>query len=157
MSCNHCNAPAKVECSSCSIAFCGNDCSAADPTHRTCIKAAQYLRYRDGNYIFGTKDQFTLWRESQMVTDASGKVLFQISAGEAGKIFALLDLKAFHIRTEADQPQCCDIPYRVIEYGNDWVVNMNDVPTLAEALLRMYEDHNPKYQQSRMRVSSSMK
>lgn len=105
------------------------------------------MRYRDGNYIFGTKDQFTLWRDSQMITDASGKVLFQISAGETESIFALLNLKAFHKRTEADQPQCCDVPYRVIEYGGsgDWIANMNDVPELTNALYQTYQINKDRW------------
>lgn len=145
MLCNYCNAPAKVECSSCSVIFCGSDCSATDPTHKTCIKAAQYLRYVNTGYIFGTKNYFTLWRESQMVTDASGKILFQLSNDETEAIFKLLQLSAFHKRSDTDKPQCCDIPYRVIEYGGrgDWVANMDDVPALSEAMLRMYENHIP--------------
>lgn len=159
MLCNYCNAPAKVECSSCSVIFCGSNCSAIDPTHKTCVKAAQYLRYVDTNYIFGTKNYFTLWRESQMVTDASGKILFQLTVDETEVIFKLLQLNAFHKRSDTDKPQCCDIPYLVIEYGGrgDWVANMDDVPALAEALLRMYENHDSRFQQSRMRVRSSMK
>ena len=149
--------PVQVKCSSCDIMFCGADCSNADPKHAACIKTAQYLRYVDTNYIFGTRDYFTLWRESQIVTNSNGDVLFQLSKDETEKMFKLLNLSAFHKRTDADHAQCCDIPYRVIEYGNGQVADMTNVQELASALVGMYRRKTGFYQQSRMRVSSSMK
>lgn len=159
MSCNNCISQAQVRCSSCNALFCGAKCASTDPNHKSCLEAAQYLRYIDTGYIFGTKDYFTLWRESGMVTDAQGDVLFRIDAQETECIFALLDLHKFHKKDpEKDRPQCCDIPYRVIEYGGkgDWVVDMKDVPQLEEALVQMYRRNN-NIHQTRMRAPSSMK
>lgn len=156
MLCNKCDSQAQVRCSSCDIPFCGAKCASTDPDHKTCLKAAQYLRYIDTGYIFGTKDYFTLWRESGMVTDARGDVLFRIDLQETERIFALLDLHKFHKKDlEKDRPQCCDIPYRVIEYG-EWVADMKEIPKLEEALAQMYRQNNRTYQ-TRMRAPSSMK
>jgi hypothetical protein len=156
LSCNNCQSPAQVKCSSCNAPFCGDKCASIDAKHKSCIKAAQYLRYIDTNYIFGTKDYFTLWRESGIVSDAQGDVLFRIDTQETERIFKLLDLSMFHKRTEKDHAQCCDIPYRVIEYGGDWVADMKNVPDLAEALLKVYQRNNRIFQ-TRMRAPSSMK
>jgi hypothetical protein len=143
MQCKSCQVPTQLECASCGTAFCGKECSSTDPAHSSCIKAAQFLRYRDTNYISGTRHHFTLWKESHFVTDARGDVLFQLSPSESERVFKLLDLQKFHKHTEADRPQCCDIPYRVIEYGGrgDWVANMTEVPELSAALYQIYAQH----------------
>lgn len=167
MLCDSCQTnPISVECGyGCGKAYyCGQECANihhdihVGAAASGCVNAAQYLRYRDTNYIYGTREEFTVWRESQIVTDRKGEVLFQLSKEETEKLFNLLNLSAFHKRTDADRPQCCDIPYRVVEYGGDWVAPMNDVPELADALLQTLQSKTGSYQQTRMRApSSSMK
>lgn len=167
MLCDSCQThPISVECGyGCGKAYyCGQECANIhhDIHVAGCVVAAQYLRYRDTNYIYGTREEFTVWRESQIVTDRKGEVLFQLSKEETEKLFdSLLDLRAFHKRTDADHPQCCDIPYRVIEYGGgrggDWVAPMDGVPELADAMLQTLQSKTVSYQQTRMRAPSSMK
>ena len=159
MLCNNCQSQAFIECFLCNTPFCGNKCASTDLTHASCIKSAQYLSYIDTNYIFGTKDYFTLWKESNIVTNRKGDVLFRVNAQATQYIFSFLDLSKFHkYDPEKDHPQCCDIPYRVIKYGGkgEWIVNMEDVPKLEEALYDIYKTNNRIYQ-TRMRAASSMK
>jgi len=156
MSCSQCGAKSvHVKCVHCDRRFCDAICAKADGQQPI------YIRYRDTNYIFGTKHNFTLWHESHHVTDASNNRLFTVGDLSIMHIFGLVELSKFHRRTPADAPQCCDRPYRVIEYGPDWVADMNEVPELADAMLDMYETNqqqrSPVLHKSMMRVQSSMK
>jgi hypothetical protein len=145
-----------VQCMHCRATFCATECA---------LKAATFLRYRDTNYIFGTQLDFTLWRESHAVTNANGQTLFQMSDMSVLQIFNAVKLSDFHKRTDADRPEFGDQPYRVIEYGRNYVASMdNDVPELAQLMLMLYEqykeakEHPVDYRhQTRMRVQTSMK
>lgn len=167
-----CVSQAQLKCGQCeAIGYCSDahasrhwtaghwsDCIAA-----ASVKAAQFIRYRDTGYITGTRLDFKLWRESQRITDANGAVLFTLGDLKVMEIYNLLDLNKFHRQTEADHPQCCDQPYRVIEYGGrgDWVADMDSVPQLSAALLAAYEEameaQHASIPLTRMRVQSSMK
>lgn len=153
MQCAQCGSSSvSVRCTHCKRVFCGAECA----------EGSEFLRYRDTNYIDGTHLDFTICRETHCVTNAKGETLFLFNDLQIIGIFRLLDLSHFHQRTPDDRPQCCDQPYRVIEYGKHMVASIESVPKLAAAMLKAYEETDaarraPKLQQSRMRSFTSMK
>lgn len=170
VSCDSCGSESvTLKCSHCEAVFCGHDCAkieggGAVGAHGDGLKQATYLHYMDTNYIFGVKNDFYLQRESQMVTDSVGNVLFGVGDQRVKRIFALVDMDAFHRRTPADHAQCCDQPYSVIEYGSQWVAPLDALPALRHELLALYKEGMALLRPARqdvvhettMRVRSSM-
>lgn len=132
--CSKCQLVAYKKCAICNVRFCGASCQTITCNHDN----TEYLSYIDTNYIFGTKDQFTLWRNRSILVGKEGSNS-QIDKQVTEHVFQLLDLRLFHKYTKDDHPQCCDIPYRVIEYGGNgrWIANMEDVPELASELFKL--------------------
>lgn len=114
-----------LQCVVCTQTFCNISCS----THAC---TGEFLRYRDTNYIFGTKLTFTIWK-CGYIDNVPHKV-------DVKHIFDIVKHTPFRQRTENDHPQCCDIPYRVIEYNIDKVVNIDDATELAEAMENIYHE-----------------
>jgi hypothetical protein len=99
-----------------------------------------FLRYLDTNYIYGTHLEFTLWRETGLITTWQGTQLGKVPITQVNHVFNMAREEiSFHKRTEKDQAQCCDIPYRVIEYGNSLVTSMEDALTLRQTLYNIYQ------------------
>jgi hypothetical protein len=104
-----------------------------------------------------------VWRESHCVTNAKGDKLFLLGDISIIRMFRAVELSAFHKRTPQDHPQCCDQPYRVIEYGPDMVADMESVSELTALMYETYQEaleaerHKDDIPRTRMRVRSSMK
>jgi broad-specificity NMP kinase len=132
--CSKCQLTAHKKCAICNVRFCGASCQTITCNH----DKQEYLSYIDTNYIFGTKDQFTLWRNRSILIGKEGSNT-QIDKQVTERVFQLLDLSLFHKYTKDDHPQCCDIPYRIIEYGGNgrWIAKMEDVSELANALFKL--------------------
>lgn len=116
---------------------------------------SRFLHYRDTNYIYGTRLDFFVWLDSGHVKTWQNTVLHTLSKDQLETLEALIAKTPWHARTEADKPQCCDVPYRVIDYGDDKVVSLDDAEELAEEL-RMIWDQT-RFPPSMMRSSTSMK
>ena len=132
----------RFKCGGCKAILCGNDVHDCK---------GEFLRYYEGNYIYGTKTDFTLWRETGLIVDNKSKQIIK-EVNDAECIFTLIREAPFHKRTENDRAQCCDQPYRVIEYGDDWVVSIDDASRLSTVLLESSQEAVI----SRMRAFSSM-
>jgi len=132
--CSKCQLVAYKKCAICNVRFCGASCQTITCNH----DKQEYLSYIDTNYIFGTKDQFTLWRNRSILIGKEGSNT-QIDKQVTERVFQLLDLSLFHKYTKDDHPQCCDIPYKIIEYGGNgrWIAEMDDVSELANALFKL--------------------
>jgi hypothetical protein len=159
LACFRCkSAVAQVQCVACGIRLCGEQ-SCTHDGHACKIKASIKLRYFKGNYISGTKIDFTVWKESQILYDNLLGKAAQLSDYAIERIFSMADKEqGFHKRTADDHAKCCDIPYEVIEYGSDKVVAIEDAPLFASELFSLFQtSFVQEIHQTRMRIPSSMK
>jgi len=104
-----------------------------------------FLRYLDTNYIYGTRLEFTLWRKTGLITTWQGTQLGKVPITQINRVFNMAKAEtSFHKRTEKDHAGCCDIPYRVIEYGNNLITNMENTPNLTKTLYTIYQQQTMK-------------
>lgn len=133
-----CKKRATKKCSACLRAFyCSKICQSThwDTKHQyECVvgnDAQQYLQYVATNYIFGTKADYVLNLKNGTLVDRKNKETIIITQDALEKIHKTLDTSKFHKRDpEKDRPQCCDIPFVVYIYNNEYIAYPEQIPEL---------------------------
>lgn len=168
MRCNNksCDKKAGYRCGGhqCMTYYCSEKCQEDDwkELHQyECIslvvpeKKENFLQYIATNYIFGTKDNYTLHLTTGTLINNETNERTLVPSYALKNINDAFDISKFHIRDpEKDRPRCCDIPFVVYIYNDEYFAYPNQVLELNTIFQKAIKSENVLHQ-SKMRSMTS--
>jgi hypothetical protein len=130
----------------CSAFYCGEKCQKKNWNigHQYECNFAN-LKYYATGYIDGTRFFWIINHDMKTLENAKTTTLYSVSKKNIDEIWEILQKycreNIFHIRTEKDEPKCCDIGVTLFSYGN-LVVHPQDAPELKSKIENILKKHS---------------